>query len=157
MQALIGLKKHISIMHGLYTNEISDCIKPAGISLTFIHWHAKNNENPCICSIALVSRRLSIIFVELSGHELCTEWRRPKLKNKIKDISRRWKGHTNKWNALQCYLQNNTHTLWKNSCSFPRDLAHRTQSSHQPSFLQICFHHYPRSNVIYKFHIQKLP
>ena len=78
MQALIGLKKHISIMHGLYTNEISDCLKPAGISLTFIRRHAKNNANPCICSISL-----SIIFVELSGHELCTEWRRPKLKNKI--------------------------------------------------------------------------
>ena len=70
-------------MHSLYTNEVSDCLKPAGISLTFIHRHAKNNANPCICSIALVSRRLSIIFVELSGHELCTEWRRPKLKNKI--------------------------------------------------------------------------
>ena len=83
MQALIGLKKHISIMHSLYTNDVSDCLKPAGISLTFIHRHAKNNANPCICSIALVSRRLSMIFVELSGHELCTEWRRPKLKNKI--------------------------------------------------------------------------
>ena len=151
MQALIGLKKHISIMHSLNTNEVSDCLKPAGISLTFIHRHAKNNANPCICSIALVSRRLSMIFVELSGHELYTEWRRPKLKNKIlvnTDISRCWKGHTNKLNALQCYLQNNTHTLWKNSCSFPRD---------RPSFLQICFHHYPRSNVIYKFLIQKLP
>ena len=83
MQALIGLKKHINIMHSLYTNEVSDCLKPAGISLTFIHRHAKNNANPCICSIALVSRRLSMIFVELSGHELYTEWRRPKLKNKI--------------------------------------------------------------------------
>ena len=70
-------------MHSLYTNEVSDCLKPAGISLTFIHRHAKNNANPCICSIALVSRRLSIIFVELSGHELCTEWRRSKLKNTI--------------------------------------------------------------------------
>ena len=35
MQALIGLKKSISV-HSLYTNEVTDYLKPAGIPVIFI-------------------------------------------------------------------------------------------------------------------------
>ena len=60
MQALIGLKKHI--IHSLYTNEVMDCLKPAGISLASIYQHLKNNANPCVFSIALVSKIIWMIL-----------------------------------------------------------------------------------------------
>ena len=47
-------KKGVSV-HSLYTNEVTDCLKLAGISLIFIHQHIENNANPCARSIALVS------------------------------------------------------------------------------------------------------
>ena len=33
----------------------------------------------------------------------------------LTDIPRNLQGHTNKQTMFRCYLQNNTHTLWKNS------------------------------------------
>ena len=60
MQALIGLKS-ISV-YSLYTNEVTDCLKPAGISVVFIHHHLKNNANPFVCSIALVPMIICIIL-----------------------------------------------------------------------------------------------
>ena len=39
-------------MYSLYTNEVTDCLKPAGISVVFIHQHLKNNANTGVCSIA---------------------------------------------------------------------------------------------------------
>ena len=49
-------------MHSLYTNEITDCLKPASISLASIHQFLKNNANPCVCSIALVSKIICMIL-----------------------------------------------------------------------------------------------
>ena len=49
-------------MHSLYTNEVTDCLKPAGISLASIHQLLKNNANPCVCSIALVSKIICLII-----------------------------------------------------------------------------------------------
>ena len=60
MQALIGLKSMSA--HILYTNKVTDCLKHAGISLTFIHQLLKNNSNPCVCSIALKSKIICIIL-----------------------------------------------------------------------------------------------
>ena len=60
MQAFIGLKS-ISV-HGLDINEITDCLKPAGISLTSIHQLLKNSANQCVCSIALVSKIICMIL-----------------------------------------------------------------------------------------------
>ena len=42
MQALIGLK--MRIIAYLYTNEDTDCLKPAGISVAFIHQHHVNDR-----------------------------------------------------------------------------------------------------------------
>ena len=52
-------------MHSLYTNEVTVPFKLAVISLNFIHQHLKNNANPCVCSIALVSK-ISYKFWELA-------------------------------------------------------------------------------------------
>ena len=46
----------------LYTIEITDCLKPAVISVAFIHQHLKNNTNPCVCSIALVPMIICLIL-----------------------------------------------------------------------------------------------
>ena len=54
MQALIGLKKHISAY-------FIHCLKLAGISLASIHQLLKN-ANPCVCSIALVSKIICMIL-----------------------------------------------------------------------------------------------
>ena len=114
-------------------------------SLLFdLNWHIeihqfvpKNSRN------SAVNRAFSIIFVEMSGHELRTVWRRSKLKNKvwhsrryIRDTSRFLKGHTNKLKYVTVLFtkQHVYCTLWKNSCSFSRDLAtrikHKTHREH---------------------------
>ena len=49
-------------MHSLYTNEVTDYLKSAGISLAFIHQLLENNANPCVCSIALVSKIICMIL-----------------------------------------------------------------------------------------------
>ena len=43
-------------MHSLYANEVTVRLKLAVISLNFILQHLKYNANPCVCSIALVSK-----------------------------------------------------------------------------------------------------
>ena len=72
----------------------------------------------------------SIIYVEISVHELCTVWRRSKLKNKI------WHSGHNRHIALLKRTQKQVKmgysvsiykTLWNNSCSFSRDLVHGTR------------------------------
>ena len=54
-------KKSLSV-HNLYTDEVTDCLKPAGTSVAFIHQHLKNSANPCICSITHVSKIWLIIL-----------------------------------------------------------------------------------------------
>ena len=54
-------KKSISV-HSLYIKEVTDCLKPAGISPASIHQLIKNNANPCVCSIALVSKIICMIL-----------------------------------------------------------------------------------------------
>ena len=46
----------------IYTNEVTDYLKPTGISLAFIHQHLKNNTNPGVFQIALVSVIICIIL-----------------------------------------------------------------------------------------------
>ena len=53
--------KSISV-HSLYTSQVTDCLKPAGISLASIYQHLKNNANPCVFSIALVSKIICMIL-----------------------------------------------------------------------------------------------
>ena len=53
--------KSISV-HTSYTNEVTDGLKPAGISLASIHHLLKNNANLCVCSIALVSKIICMIL-----------------------------------------------------------------------------------------------
>ena len=80
-----------------------------------------------------------MIYVERSGHEPHTMWRISKLKNKIwhsdhyRNIVSLKKTHKQ---VTVLYLQNNTLTLWNNSCSFSRDLVHGTRWTSPP------FHHY---------------
>ena len=45
--------KNFSV-YSLYTNEVTDYLKPAGVPLTFLHQHLKNNANPCVCSLFTV-------------------------------------------------------------------------------------------------------
>ena len=57
----------------------------------------------------------------------------------ITDISRCFKGHTNKLKYVIVFiLQNNTYTLWKNYCSFSRDLAYGTRWA-SPPFCKFVF------------------
>ena len=58
-------------MHSLYTNEVTDCLKPAGISLASIHQLLKNNADLCVCSIALVSKIIYMIL-EIDQYLLLT-------------------------------------------------------------------------------------
>ena len=41
-------------MDSLYTNEVTDFLKPAGNSLVLIHQHLENNANPCEYLITLL-------------------------------------------------------------------------------------------------------
>ena len=77
----------------------------------------------------------SIIYVEISVHELCTVWRRSKLKNKI------WHSGHNRHIALLKRTQKQVKmgysvsiykTLWNNSCSFSRDFVHGTRWTNLP-------------------------
>ena len=70
-----------------------------------------------------------MIYLEISGHELRTAWRRSKLKNKI------WHSGHNRHIALLKRTQKQVKmgysvsiykTPWNNSCSFSRDLLHGT-------------------------------
>ena len=54
-------EKSISV-HSLYTNEVTDYLKSAGIYLASIHQLLKNNANPCVCSIALMSKIICMIL-----------------------------------------------------------------------------------------------
>ena len=81
----------------------------------------------------------SIIYFEIPGHELCTVRRRSKLKNEIWHsghnrhivlLKRTQKQVKNRLQSL--YLQNSTHTLWNNSCSFSRDLVNGTRWTSPP-------------------------
>ena len=54
-------EKNISL-HSLYINEVTDCLKPAGISLASIHQLLKNIANRCVCSIAFVSKIICMIL-----------------------------------------------------------------------------------------------
>ena len=65
--------KSISV-HSLYTNEVTDCLKPAGISLASIHQHLKNNANPCVCSIRLVSKSICIILTVQTSFVYLLRW-----------------------------------------------------------------------------------
>ena len=49
-------------VHSLYTHEVTDCLKPARMSLAFIHQHRKNNASQCVCSIALMSKIICIVL-----------------------------------------------------------------------------------------------
>ena len=77
---------------------------------------------------------LSIIFVEISGHELRAVWRRSKLKNKVwysshyRHIVLLKRAHKQVEIRYGVTYPNNTHTLWKNSCSFSRDFGTRWTS-----------------------------
>ena len=62
--------KSISV-RSLYTNEVTDCLKPAGISLASIHQHLKNNANPCVCLIALVSK-INCMILKIDQDSLLT-------------------------------------------------------------------------------------
>ena len=53
-------------MHSLYTNEVTDCLKPAGLSLASIHQHIRNNANPCVYSIARSCQRSFAWFWKLT-------------------------------------------------------------------------------------------
>ena len=46
----------------LHTNEVTDFLKPAGISVAFIHQHLRNNANPCVYSITHMSKLICIIM-----------------------------------------------------------------------------------------------
>ena len=83
-----------------------------------------------------------IIYVERSAHEPRTVWRISKLKNKI------W--HSDHYRNIVSlkktpkqvtvlYLQNNTLTLWKNSCTFSRDLVHETRWTSPPFYHYWCY------------------
>ena len=88
---------------------------------------------------------LSIIFVEISGHELRAVWRRSKLKNKVwysshyRHIVLLKRAHKQVEIRYGVTYPNNTHTLWKNSCSFSRDFAYGTRWTSPP--LYDFFHH----------------
>ena len=77
---------------------------------------------------------LSIIFVEISGHELRAVWRRSKLKNKVwysshyRHIVLLKRAHKQVEIRYGVTYPNNTDTLWKNSCSFSRDFGTRWTS-----------------------------
>ena len=82
----------------------------------------------------------AIIFVKIFGHELRTVWRRSKLKNEVWHFShyrhialprRAFKLVKIRYSVV---YQNNTNTLWKNSCSFSRDFAHGTRWTSPPFY-----------------------
>ena len=49
-------------MDSLYTNEVTDFLKPAGNSLVLIHQHLENNANPCEYLITHISKLTCIIM-----------------------------------------------------------------------------------------------
>ena len=77
----------------------------------------------------------SIIYVEISVHELCTVWRRSKLKNKIWHfchyrhiaLLKRTQKQVKMGYSVSIYK-----TLWNNSCSFSRDFVHGTRWTNLP-------------------------
>ena len=50
----------------LHTNEVTDFLKPAGISVAFIHQHLRNNANPCVYSMTLLDAHVK---AHLHNHE----------------------------------------------------------------------------------------
>ena len=77
----------------------------------------------------------SIIYVEISVHELRTVWRRSKLKNKIWHfchyrhlaLLKRTQKQVKMGYSVSIYK-----TLWNNSCSFSRDFVHGTRWTSPP-------------------------
>ena len=49
-------------MDSLYTNEVTACLKPAGVSLVFIHQQLEDNANQCVYSITQMSKLICIIM-----------------------------------------------------------------------------------------------
>ena len=79
---------------------------------------------------------ISIIYVETSGHELRTVWRRSKLKNKIWHFGHNrhialLKRTQNKLNGLQCFHWQNT---LKQFLQFLRDFVHGTRWTSPPFY-----------------------
>ena len=54
-------EKSISVC-SLYTNEVTDCHKPTGLTVAYIHQSLKDNSNPRVCLIALLWMIVCIIL-----------------------------------------------------------------------------------------------